>query len=191
MKRIMKLNLGWLALLGLWIGALPAGADPGRRDGLAAALVRPEGARFVPWQWTSEPEVVALYFGSGRCTPCRAFEPRLRETYARLRAAGADTEVVFVSLDESELEMRRHMQRLSMPWPALARHRLPSLPAVRALAGKGTPNLVLVDRAGRVLASAWQGGAYAGADSVLEAWLACFRPGPAGIPPLHAENGGY
>ena len=37
-----------------------------------------------------------------RCPPCRQFTPRLVETYATLKAAGHDVEVVFVSMDRDQ-----------------------------------------------------------------------------------------
>ena len=37
-----------------------------------------------------------------RCPPCRQFTPRLVDTYAALKAAGHDVEVVFVSMDRDQ-----------------------------------------------------------------------------------------
>ena len=165
-------------------------AFPPAREGLADVLVRPNDARFVAAPWTREPEVVAFYFGADWCTPCRAFVPQLREVYAALRAHGADTEVVFVSLDRSEREMLRYMQRQRMPWPAVDRRRLASLPGIRRLEGKGPPNLVLMDRTGRVLASAWEGDEYLGPAKVLAVWLEYFSQGPVRVPADPDRNPG-
>lgn len=145
--------------------------EPGLRDGIARHLVRPEGARFVPFRWEREPEIVALYFGADWCGPCHAFVPTLREVRDALRAAGADTEVVYVSLDTSEADMRRYMRLQDMPWPAIDHRRLRALPAIRALGGMAPPNLVLVDRDGRVLASGWDGRRYTGLQPVLDTWM--------------------
>jgi len=150
------------------------GEEPALRAAIAGALVRPEAGRFVPYRWTQEPEIVALYFGAGWCAPCHAFVPKLAAVYERLRGAGVSTEVVFVSLDHSEREMRRYMERRKMPWPAIDRRRLASLSSIRLLAGKAPPNLVLIDRSGRVLANAWAGDHYAGPSMVLAAWIAHF-----------------
>lgn len=148
-----------------------APASPEIRTQLADALVRPGESRFASHRWAKEPEVVALYFGAGWCAPCHAFVPKLKAVYEELRRVGADTEVVFVSLDRSERAMLRYMQQQQMPWPAVDYRRLASLPAVRLLAGKGPPNLVLIDRQGRILASAWQDGAYLGTAKVLRLWV--------------------
>lgn len=163
--------LAWAA------AAAPARADalpqapPGLREDIADALVRPQGPRFAAYRWPREPEIVALYYGAGWCAPCHAFVPELRAVYDALRAAGADTEVVYVGLDASEREMHRYMTRQAMPWPAIDHRRVERMPGLRALGGMAPPNLVLLDREGRVLASGWAGRRYAGLAPVLCAWV--------------------
>ncbi|MCD9004801.1 alkyl hydroperoxide reductase [Luteimonas sp. XNQY3] len=153
------------------VAADVSASDPGLRDSIARHLVRPEGARFVPFRWEREPDIVALYFGADWCGPCHVFVPTLREVRDALRAAGADTEVVYVSLDTREADMRRYMRLQDMPWPAIDHRRLRTLPAIRALGGTAPPNLVLIDRDGRVLASGWDGRGYTGLQPVLDAWM--------------------
>src|SRR5690606_9494105 len=70
-----------------------------------------------------------------------------------------------------EATMNRYMRHQQMPWPAIDHRRMRTLPRVRALAGPAPPNLVLVDRSGRVLASGWEGRRRTGLQPVLEAWL--------------------
>ncbi|MFT3763333.1 MAG: thioredoxin-like domain-containing protein [Pseudoxanthomonas sp.] len=149
------------------------------RASISGALVVPTEQRFVGYRWDREPEIVALYFGAAWCGPCHAFTPELERIRGALKEAGADTEVVYVSLDESEREMRRTMRSQRMPWPAIDYRRLRSLPAIRALGGLGPPNLVLVDRRGEVLASGWMDRRYTGMKPVLEAWMdALSTPAP-------------
>jgi thiol-disulfide isomerase/thioredoxin len=157
------------------------------RNSIANALVVPTEARFEAYRWPREPRFLALYFGAEWCAPCHAFLPDLKQVHAALRVAGADTEVVYVSLDSSEAEMRRYMRRQSMPWPAIDYRRLRALPAIRALGGPAPPNLVLLDRDGSVLASAWQGRRYLGLQSVLEAWLASVSEAAAPISAIDAQ----
>lgn len=166
------------ALLMLWPLAVTAQtANPGLRAAMVDALVVPDGTRFSRHRWQHEPDVVALYYGADWCAPCHAFVPELKRVHAALKAAGADTEVVYVSLDESEAGMRRYMNRQRMPWPAIDYRRSRMLVSVRALAGRAPPNLVLVDREGEVIASGWDGGRYTGLKPVLEAWVdAVSRP---------------
>jgi len=138
---------------------------------IATSLVRPDGARLVPYQWPQEPDIIALYFGADWCSPCHAFTPQLREVYKSLQSAGANTEVVYVSLDTTEADMRRYMRQSFMPWPAIPPRRLRSLPALNALAGPAPPNLVLIDRSGHVLASGWDGRRWLGLQQVLHTWM--------------------
>jgi len=79
--------------------------------------------------------------------------------------------VVYVSLDSTESDMRRYMRQSAMPWPAISPRRLRTLPTLHALAGPAPPNLVLIDRHGEVLASAWDGRRYHGLQPVLRAWV--------------------
>ncbi|MGO1541956.1 MAG: thioredoxin-like domain-containing protein [Luteimonas sp.] len=159
----------------------PDVAAPGLREDIVANLVRPEGARFISFRWEKEPEIIALYFGADWCAPCHAFVPVLREVRDALREAGADTEVVYVSLDASAGDMGRYMRRQQMPWPAIDHRRLRVLPAIRALGGAAPPNLVLLDPDGRVLASGWAGRRRLGLEPVLQAWVdALQEPEPGG-----------
>jgi len=150
-------------------------ADGSLRESIAGALVRPEAQRFVAYRWEREPDILALYFGAEWCAPCHAFVPELKRVHAALKQAGADTEVVYVSLDESEREMRRYMRAQDMPWPAIDHRRLPAMPAVRALGGIAPPNLVLLDRDGNVLASGWDERRYTGLAPVLRSWVGRVR----------------
>ena len=84
--------------------------------------------------------------------------------------------MVYVSLDARESDMRRYMRLQAMPWPAIDHRRLRALPAVRALGGMAPPNLVLVDRDGRVLASAWRGRQRTGLQAVLQQWTEHVAP---------------
>jgi len=138
------------------------------------ALVCREGARLVSCPWQNEPEVVALYFGADWCAPCHAFTPRLRQIRQHLLNAGVSTEVVYVSQDSSEADMRRYMRQAAMPWPGISPRRLRTLAAIQTLAGAAPPNLVLIDRNGNVLASGWEGRRYLGLQSVLQTWLEYF-----------------
>jgi len=146
---------------------------------LSTNLFRPDGTRLIPYTWEQEPDIIALYFGADWCAPCHAFTPQLREVYTALRNTGANTEVVYVSLDTTESDMRRYMRQSAMPWPAIPPRRLRTLPAIHALAGTAPPNLVLIDRAGNILASGWKGRRYLGLQSVLQVWTQQFIPAAA------------
>jgi len=144
------------------------------RSLINTALVCPEGARLRACPWENEPEIIALYFGAHWCAPCHAFTPKLRQIRQHLRDAGINTEVVYVSQDSSDADMRRYMRQSTMPWPGISPRRLRTLAAVQALAGAAPPNLVLIDRDGQVIANGWEGRRYLGLQSVLQQWLDYF-----------------
>jgi len=165
------LSLPLRLFLLLLLPCIATAADNSLHSIITNALVRPDGTRLTPYQWSREPDIIALYFGAHWCGPCRTFTPQLREVHQALRASGAGTDVVYVSLDTSESDMRHYMQRADMPWPAIPPHRLRTLPAIGALSGPAPPNLVLIDHNGQVLASAWDGRRYTGLHSVLQVWM--------------------
>lgn len=163
---------GALVLL-LLLTAPVASAQQGpqlRRE-IGASLVLVEGTRTRAFRWSREPELILLYFGAEWCGPCHALLPTLIDTRNALRPAGLDTEVVYVSQDSSESQMRHYLHVQAMPWPAIDYRRIDALPALRRLAGPAPPNLVLLDRGGDVRASAWQGRRYLGPAAVMRRWL--------------------
>lgn len=178
----MRRTLAGLLLL-IALPAMARGDGAQLRRDIAASLVTAEATQTRAFRWQREPEIIALYFGADWCAPCHAFVPTLRQVRDALRAAGADTEVVYVSQDESESQMRRYMRAQQMPWPAIDYRRIQRLPALQRLAGEAPPNLVLIDRDGAVLASAWQGLHYRGPAAVLREWITVAAPDGT-MPPL-------
>lgn len=116
-----------------------------------------EGRRFV-----------ALYFSANWCPPCHVFTPKLVNFYRAARAAHPEFEVVFVSQDHSDEEMRTYLQESGMPFPAVRFADLrEAAPALANLGGEYLPALVLVDARGRLLADPYQNGKYVGPERVL------------------------
>lgn len=171
-----------LLLAGMAASGAVRAQDAGFRASIADVLVVPGEQRFEAYRWAQEPRIVALYFGADWCAPCHAFVPQLKQVHAALRAAGADTEVVFVSLDTSESDMRRYMRLQAMPWPAIDYRRLKALPAIRALGGPAPPNLVLLGDDGSVIASGWHDRRFTGLQPVLAAWIAAVSATDASSP---------
>jgi thiol-disulfide isomerase/thioredoxin len=98
-----------------------------------------------------EPEFYVFYEGANWCGPCHQFSPILAAFYRAQMAGGDDNfEVIFLSADNSESEMRTYMQKMEMPWPAVrfrdAEHRM-----FNNYGGRYVPRLVVTDRLGRVL----------------------------------------
>lgn len=129
--------------------------------------------RKVPASELASKDYVLIYFSAHWCPPCRRFTPKLVSFYNR-HSKEKSFEVVFVSADRSAGEMREYMKSARMPWLAVpyssrsVRDRLR-----RAYAGRGgIPNLVLLDRSGRVLSSTYRGNRYVGPQQVLDEFAA-------------------
>ncbi|MBK0052677.1 alkyl hydroperoxide reductase [Stenotrophomonas sp. S39] len=169
------------------IAGAAASSENDLRHQIEQNLVVPNEVRSVRFKWSRPPSILALYFGASWCGPCHAFTPELIRIRAALRELGTDTDVVYVSLDESELDMRRYMRSQEMPWPAIDYRKLQSLPAVRTLGGIAPPNLVLIGQGGEVIANGWQGRRYTGLDPVLRAWLAEAKQSTSQREPIHEK----
>eukprot|EP00903_Cladosiphon_okamuranus_P008393 g8069.t1 len=97
-------------------------------------------------------KTLALYFSAHWCPPCRAFTPRLVQTYKELkkRPAGNDLEFIFVSSDKDQEQFDEYCGE--MPWAAI-----PFIDAARrrALAARcgvrGIPTLVTIGADGVVI----------------------------------------
>lgn len=91
-----------------------------------------------------------IYFSAHWCPPCKGFTPQLAETYATLKAANKDFEVVFVSSDRDEAAFDSYFGE--MPWLALPykeRERKEQLSALFKV--QGIPTLVVLGPGGVVI----------------------------------------
>ena len=59
-------------------------------------------------------KVVALYFSAHWCPPCRQFTPVLKDFYEELD--GEKFEIVFVSFDRSEKDLKDYMKEAHGDW---------------------------------------------------------------------------
>ena len=138
------------------------------KDGREAVMEDPEGERF-PWKppslWEAlgdefmsgdgesveldalrgEGKVIGLYFSAHWCPPCKAFTPKLVETYNKVKAAGKQLEIVFVSSDRDMKQFQEYFA--TMPWLAIP----PGDKRKAALSARfeveGIPSLVFIDGA--------------------------------------------
>ncbi|XP_004384286.1 nucleoredoxin-like protein 2 [Trichechus manatus latirostris] len=116
-------------------------------------------------------KVVALYFAAGRCAPSRDFTPLLCDFYTELvdeAQPPAPFEVVFVSADGSEEEMRDFMHELHGAWLALPFHDPFRLELKKRYNITAIPKLVIVKQSGEVITDK-------GRKQIREHGLPCFR----------------
>lgn len=112
-------------------------------------------------------EYLLVFFSASWCPHCRDFTPRLQDFYAKHQ--GRSFEVLLVPRDRSEEELQGYYRGFRMPWPAVPFDRGDVIDklAVWYAGPGGIPNLVLLDRQGRVLSSSYSSGRYRGPDAVL------------------------
>jgi nucleoredoxin len=123
--------------------------------------------------------VFVLYYGASWCGPCRKFSPRLVEFVQASAAGNPRLFTVLMSNDEQDADMLEYMRDEKMPWPAVPLASMRKAPFLLGYAIGSIPNLVVVDRYGRVLASSVQGGAYRGPDFALDALKKLLESGVA------------
>ena len=110
-----------------------------------------------------------IYFSAHWCGPCRQFTPGLINYYNDAVAKHPEFELIFVSCDKSPFGMETYMRETNMPWPAIEYQKVRGKEGIQKYAGRGIPDLVLVDSSGKILADSYKGEQYLGPESVLQA----------------------
>ncbi len=120
----------------------------------AGNLVRVKDGKLAPANAAPvlQARYVVLYFGAGWCPDCRKFSPRLVAAYDHQPAVRRDFEVVFISQDHSEAEMRQFMVKEKMNWPALACDKVNNAQELTKYhPNKSIPWLAVINRSGKVV----------------------------------------
>jgi nucleoredoxin len=152
----------------------------GSADAIAAAakgnLVRLQNGNLVSYydEELAPKHIYGLYFSAHWCGPCRKFTPQLVAYYYQIAHDNPEFEIIFVSADKSAEGMAAYMRESGMPWPAIEYNKLANVPTLQKYAGKGIPDLVIVDASGKVLADSYVSGKYVGPARVLDDLSAIF-----------------
>ncbi|MFP6872877.1 MAG: thioredoxin-like domain-containing protein [Verrucomicrobiales bacterium] len=127
-------------------------------ESLAEKLVKLQDGKLAAHALNPEKAIdyFLLYFSAGWSPNCKKFTPALVKFYSDAKAAGANFEIVFVSFDDSEQEMKQYMVDQKMPWPALRFHSLKELDFINQAAGRGVPCLAALDSRGLILAHSYR-----------------------------------
>jgi nucleoredoxin len=156
---------------------------PGSADAIAGAatgnLVRLQNGNLVSCydEELAPKQIYGLYFSAHWCGPCRKFTPQLVAYYNQIGHDHPEFEIIFVSADKSAEGMATYMRESGMPWPAIEYGKLANVPGLQKYAGRGIPDLVIVDASGKVLADSFVGGKYVGPGRVLDDLNAIFARG--------------
>jgi len=165
----------------------------GSADAIAGAakgnLVRLQNGNLVSCydEELAPKQIYGLYFSAHWCPPCRKFTPQLVAYYNQIEHDHPEFEIIFVSADKSAEDMATYMRESGMPWPAIEYGKLANVPALQKYAGRGIPDLVIVDASGKVLADSFVGGKYVGPGRVLDDLSAIFARG-GGSPQVAANR---
>lgn len=145
---------------------------------MMSKLVSLQGSSIKPYKVTESPEYFAFYFAAGWCAPCKRFTPMLAEYYKNnIAYANPKFEIIFVSRDNSDSDMTSYMKEMKMPWPAVSYGNSNRKKLIQKYAPSGTPSLVLVDRAGKVISESFVDGKPRGAFAVKQDIAVWFTDG--------------
>lgn len=111
-------------------------------------------------------DYLLLYLSAHWCAPCRSFTPKLVNYYNK-NQGGHLFQVLFISSDKSEAEMKNYVKQAQMPWPAVLYHSEARNMLKLQYGGSGIPQLVLLDKKGNILADSFKGKKYLGPQHVL------------------------
>lgn len=156
-------------------GPLPGPASAGDKP-VPAALKDLFGAKLVNARGKSvstaelDGKKIGVYFSASWCPPCRAFTPLLVAAYNELKTAGKPFEVVLVTSDKSEADMRAYMKGHDMPWLAVPFGDKPIDALKKKFVVAGIPKLVVIDSSGKTLSENARGEVSQNGAKAFDAW---------------------
>lgn len=95
---------------------------------------------------------IALYFSASWCGPCRMFTPQLVNFYKKT-AKKSKIEVIFVSRDRNENEMKQYIDKANMPWYTIPFAALERNKLANDFKVNGIPRLIILDSNGKVVSN--------------------------------------
>ena len=113
---------------------------------------------------------IGVYFSASWCPPCRAFTPLLVAAYNQLKTEGKPFEVVLVTSDKSEADMRAYMKGHEMPWLAVPFGDKPIDALKKKFGVSGIPKLVVIDSSGKTLSENARGEVSQNGAKAFDAW---------------------
>lgn len=92
---------------------------------------------------------ILLYFSAHWCPPCRAFTPKLKEAYEKIKAKNGPLEVIFISSDQDQASFDDYFA--TMPWLALPFGDERKASLSRLFKVQGIPTLVAIGPSGKTI----------------------------------------
>ena len=103
----------------------------------------------VPLAEVKKAKLIALYFSSLWCPPCKMFKPKLEELYRKSNEKEKVLEIIFVSGDHAEDEFKEYFS--SMPWVAIPYDSEAIEELGEGLEIKGIPALLVFSNEGKLI----------------------------------------
>ncbi|VDL72395.1 unnamed protein product [Nippostrongylus brasiliensis] len=111
-------------------------------------LLGPDGNE-IDAQSALKGKMIALYFSAMWCPSCRQFTPKLARFYKEIKEAGKNFEIVLVSRDREDEDLKEYLTEHCGGWLAipfgdsriqefLAKYEVPTIPALRVLKTDGS-----------------------------------------------------
>ena len=134
---------------------VPATSDAKLVKMLGDVLVDSKGEKFETSKVLEGRRNVLLYFTASWCGPCRRFTPDLVK-FADQHKDAKDFVIIMVGSDRSAKAQDDYMKKSKMPFYAIP-YGAESVKTIKqAFAGRGIPNLVILDADGKALKGSYE-----------------------------------
>ena len=144
-------------------------APPTLWEALGDEFMRADGETAELGEIRGDGKVIGLYFSAHWCPPCRGFTPTLVEVYKKVKAAGKQFEIIFISSDQSTKEFSDYFA--SMPWLAIPQGDPRKSTLSEMFEVSGIPSLVIIDGAsGKVINGSARGAVGADEEGASFPW---------------------
>jgi hypothetical protein len=140
---------------------------------LEPELISSATGKPAPLDEKALPRYIVLYRGSSTCPITRQFTPTLIKYYQQMKPAHPEFEIVYLMTETVE-NTNKFAKELGFSWRAI-RYEHGYMPTVMKPIQGYLPQLIVLDRSGRVLANGWQNSA-PNALKQLDALLRAARP---------------
>ena len=122
---------------------------------LEPELISSRTGKPAPFDEQALPKYIVLYRGSSTCPITREFTPTLIKYYQQMKPRHPDFEIVYLMTETVE-NTNKFAEQFGFSWRAIRYDRKHPMPTVMAPIQGYLPQLVVMDRTGRVLANGWQ-----------------------------------
>jgi thiol-disulfide isomerase/thioredoxin len=150
-----------------------AKTDPAKRPSRIANVLRDKlvDAKGQPVTADSidQVKVFAIYFGASWCGPCRQFSPSFVQYINSVKDKNPGLMTVMMSNDEKDADAFGYMTEEKMPWTMVSLENLRKTPLLYAYGRGYIPQLIIVDRNGKIYHDSYVGNTYVGPKEAMVA----------------------